>query len=87
MGSLFSENRNITNFQFLDNLTFMNFKCGYDFVVAIAVPGMHNESEIAKSHTKQLVRSSTQSNLAGSKSASKVSKPMIYKKRLPSETF
>jgi hypothetical protein len=34
IGSLFHENRNSINFQFLDNLYFNNFSCGHDFVVA-----------------------------------------------------
>ncbi len=52
----------------------MNFKCGYDFVIASALTNGLEEPEILKSSSKQLVRSSTQSNLTLSKSSSKMSK-------------
>ena len=83
MGTLFSENRHTTNFQFLEDLKFKNFQCGHDFVVAVAMYGRSGKS-VEKVNAKSLVRCSTQSAFYQN-STIKQGKMTSYKKRQPSE--
>eukprot|EP00347_Sterkiella_histriomuscorum_P016763 403351945 len=82
LGSLFQENKNTTNFQYLDNMNFLSFQCGHDFVIASAANSGNYTSNVPI-QSKSLIRSSTHSALQNHKNILKKRQPSGQSQHLP----